>query len=1118
MAVDRQAWYVLNFPWVEDSVELGSTGEIHSFGDWVNELLTTADALDAVMTYFDGSTPERPQWFSLTPSPGIVTAWGPVGNIRTGWVQPMADDYPASFITNDSSVPGPYVDDALDYLLANLGGGSWIDSVDELASAPPVAPPTNYRVMVNSNTPTGLFTGHPWEIAITSDGGLSWSFVATGVADAVISKTDPDIIYIHDGSQFQSFPLNTATTFLALTDTPSTYVGQALKTVRVNAGETALEFVTDDYTVKASAADTTPDHLMDKLDAGSGVSLSIINPGANEKVRIDVPSAGTGASITSVSLHRNTSSGVVVPNDASWIDVPFPSALITTGLVTKDGTNKIFTINQDGVWFLEGRVTMKPDVGQVRSQVRIVVDTGGGYTELGASDGFAYTPNDFLDESTVTTGVVPFVASATDKFKVQFRTDGGSIAGELATMGTSVLCYKIEASGGVSTLAGLTDVDIPTPANGEVLTYNSGTSKWEAVAFAGGGDMLGSNNLSDVANTNTSLNNLLPAQAGNAGEFLTTNGTNTAWAPITGTGDLVGPASSVDGHIPQFDGTTGKLLKDGIATSTGGNDTADSGKVVIFNSEGQVRGSVLNSSTAAIWGDSHGSGYGGLFTGGAGTTKLATPVAAVEAASTSLVIDATRITSGTVLHVGALSGTGLDIDDTGKLAWTNPAGAQGTATNLPAFGALTKGVVPAAGAVPSASKFLTETGTFAVPAGTGVPTSRTISTTAPLAGGGDMSADRTLSIADALADGATKGAAAFDANDFNSTSGIIRLDYVNAQKATSLIDGFLKSGDWVAFNGKQAAGNYITALTGDAVASGPGSATITFSNVNAGVGSFGSATTTPVVTVNAKGLITAASSSTVTPAVGSITGLGTGVGTALAINVGTAGAPVVNGGALGTPSSGVATNLTGTAAALNIGGNAATATLAATVTTNANLTGPITSVGNATTIADAELAAIAGLTSVADKVPQFTGSGTAQLVDLKIGAEAAYTGTITWTAGAAPSGTANLRQFYTHVGNHVTWQISLTYATTGTTITNISLTFPTEFPTPAIPAGFTGASVKIWPCPQMRAISTPSGSIVASGGYGIYRNSADTGFEISGVAFSSGSYRTFQFFGTYFTA
>jgi hypothetical protein len=35
-----------------------------------------------------------------------------------------------------------------------------------------------------------------------------------------------------------------SSTFTALTDAPATYVGQTLKVVRVNAGETALEFVT----------------------------------------------------------------------------------------------------------------------------------------------------------------------------------------------------------------------------------------------------------------------------------------------------------------------------------------------------------------------------------------------------------------------------------------------------------------------------------------------------------------------------------------------------------------------------------------------------------------------------------------------------------------------------------------------------------------------------------------------------------------------------------------------------------------------------------------------------------------------------------------------------------
>lgn len=79
---------------------------------------------------------------------------------------------------------------------------------------------------------------------------------------------------------------------------------------------------------------------------------------------------------------------------------------------------------------------------------------------------------------------------------------------------------------------------------------------------------------------------------------------------------------------------------------------------------------------------------------------------------------------------------------------------------------------------------------------TGVPVSRTINTTTPLTGGGNLSADRTIAI----------------------------------PRADTATDGYLSSVDWNTFNGKQAAGNYITSLTSDVTASGPGAAAATIAN------------------------------------------------------------------------------------------------------------------------------------------------------------------------------------------------------------------------------------------------------------------------------------------------
>lgn len=82
--------------------------------------------------------------------------------------------------------------------------------------------------------------------------------------------------------------------------------------------------------------------------------------------------------------------------------------------------------------------------------------------------------------------------------------------------------------------------------------------------------------------------------------------------------------------------------------------------------------------------------------------------------------------------------------------------------------------------------------------------------------------------------------------------------FVSASTVTNTTLGFLDATSSIQtqLNAKQATGNYITALTGDITATGPGSVAATLATVNSNVGTFTNAS----VTVNAKGLITAASS------------------------------------------------------------------------------------------------------------------------------------------------------------------------------------------------------------------------------------------------------------------
>lgn len=427
-------------------------------------------------------------------------------------------------------------------------------------------------------------------------------------------------------------------------------------------------------------------------------------------------------------------------------------------------------------------------------------------------------------KNTTTTGVPSIAVAGTDYVAPNAAITGATNtkitydAKGLVTSGTAATTADIADS---------TDRRYVTDAQSTVIGNTSGTNTgdqltFKTVAVATQSDI--------VADSTTDTLNLA---AGSGITITTTAGTDTATITATGAGgtvtsvgiiggDGIGVADSpitTSGDItlslgaltPTSVAATGTVTGSNLSGTNTGDQIAGAGLLQTGQTIDIVGNDTLtiNADNIAVRLEANKglltsvAGIAIVLSGGAGASGLLfeTGALAVDLDGTSLargagglsVADA-GITMAKLANLTGLSVIGRSANTLGV-----PAAITGTDGGVLRVSGTTLGF----GTIPFSSLNTTPTTLAGYGITDGVPASRTISTTSPLNGGGDLSANRTLTIDNAQANGTNKGAASFTAVDFNDTSGNISLDYINGQAASGSTKGFLAAADWTTFNGKQ---------------------------------------------------------------------------------------------------------------------------------------------------------------------------------------------------------------------------------------------------------------------------------------------------------------------------
>lgn len=317
------------------------------------------------------------------------------------------------------------------------------------------------------------------------------------------------------------------------------------------AGTASIDVSSGNVTLSTGdgSATNTSRYAILSVTGSPGVSRNIVGPGTS---KIYIVKNGSDASVV---VKASATTGVTIPTGVTavvyWNGSDYVIGAVAGPTLSTDNAVARFD-GSTGQLIQNSAVTIADSTGDITGGKynKVTITSPATGSTLTVADGKTFTASNTVtlsgtDGSTMAFGAGGTVAYTSDKLSAFASTTSAELRGVISDeTGTGSLVFAtsptlvtpILGTPTSVTLTNATGLPLTTGVTGTLQTGNGGTGL-------------------------SSIGSALQVLRVNSG------GTALEYASVGGTGDVVGPSSSVDGQITLFDGTSGKLLK--AATTTG---------------------------------------------------------------------------------------------------------------------------------------------------------------------------------------------------------------------------------------------------------------------------------------------------------------------------------------------------------------------------------------------------------------------------------------------------------------------------------------------------------------------------------------------------------------------